>query len=286
VRRTVLYADIFDYPLTREELFTFLDAPVRSRDVLNAAVDHALSNGSGLETDGRFLYRRGRSETVAIRRRRSVVAASAWRRARFYARLIWAIPFVRMVAITGALAVDNVEQGDDIDLLVVTETGRLWMTRGMIVLLCKLARLRGDALCPNYLITMHALKLEQRSLYAAHELAQMVPLHGRRVADRLRAENQWCLRFLPNLRQRERQGTGDRLPLAIAALKRLSETALRLPPGDFVERWERDRKMVKLSGLGAPSAETAFSADVCKGHLHGHGERVMRLLAARLGAPR
>lgn len=282
MRRAVLYADVFDYPLTRDEVFAFLDTAAASRASVEAAIDHALANGSGLDSDGLYLHVGGRSEIVATRRRRAIVAASAWRRGRFYARLIWAIPYVRMVAVTGALAVNNVEDGDDIDFLIVTEPGRLWMARGMTVLLCRLARMRGDVLCPNYIITMKALRLRRQDLYTAHEFAQVVPLHGARVAHRLRSENQWYLDILPNLDCEEPLDVRDDLPWPLATLKSLAEAILRLPPGDAVERWERERKIARLSRRQGPGDEAVFSADMCKGHYHGHGERVMRLYASRV----
>lgn len=279
---TVLYADIFDFPLTRDELFTFLVANTGSRSEVDAAVDRFLGDGQRLETDGSFVYLRGRAETVTSRLRRGRAADSSWRYARLYAHLIWALPYVRMVAVTGALAMDNVEADDDIDFLVVTEPGRLWMTRGMIVLLCKLARLRGHTVCPNYLISCHALRLDEHDLYAAHELAQMVVLHGRSVAARLWAENQWCLSFLPNAQFKAVDGADDVPARPIAMLKALVEAALRSPPGDVIERWERERKIAKLSRQVPPEVrEVLFSADVCKGHDRDHGSRIMSLFASR-----
>ena len=283
VHWALLYADIFDFPLTRDEIFTFLLAPGGSRAEVEAAIDATLRDGRELETDGTFFYLRGRAETVAVRRTRNLAAEATWQRARSYARLIWALPFVRMMAVTGALAADNVQPDNDIDFLIVTEPGRLWMTRGMVILLCKLARWRGDTLCPNYLISSAALQLHRRDLYAAHELAQMVPLHGGGMAERLWSENAWYRSFLPNASSGGSAGVDDTLPRPLAALKALAEWALRLPPGDVIERWERERKVARLSRQASlDGSETVFTADVCKGHYQGHGSRIMRLFASRV----
>jgi len=48
-----------------------------------------------------------------------------------------------MVAITGSLAMNNVENNPDIDYLVVTVGGRLWMVRAMVLAAARLAALHG-----------------------------------------------------------------------------------------------------------------------------------------------
>jgi hypothetical protein len=283
---TVAYGSIFDFPLTRDEVYRFLMAPGGSRAEVDAALDDELSRGNGLESNGRFLYPSGQIDLVSTRLRRDRCAREAWTHARRYARLIWMLPYVRMVAITGSLAVNNVEDGDDIDLMIVTEPGRLWMTRGMILIVVRFARVRGHTLCPNYILSSRALTLQQRDSYAAHELAQMNPIHGGNTAGRLWTENAWCRDFLPNAQWRGEVGTVDELPRILTAAKAVAEMVLRLPPGTWIERWEQRRKIAKLR-RGAPSGarETHYTADVCKGHVDGHGDKVTNLWRARVGLP-
>ncbi|HEX6509135.1 MAG TPA: hypothetical protein VF221_16020 [Chloroflexota bacterium] len=274
VQWTVLYGSIFDYPLTRDEIHRFIVSPGGSRAEVEDAIDDAL--GDGVETDGQFLYPSGRSAAVETRLRRREHARRAWPRARFYARLIWMLPNVLMVAITGALAMDNVEKGDDIDFMIVTQPGRLWLTRAMILVVVKLAGIKGDTLCPNYIISSRCLRLDQQDLYTAHELAQLAPIHGRRIAERLWTENAWCRDFLPNARLRGEEGTDDRLPWILKAAKSLGQAVLNLPPGALIERWEQRRKIAKLSSDASDHArETLYTADVCKGHADSHGTRIM-----------
>jgi hypothetical protein len=287
IQWTVAYGSIFDYPLTRDEVYRFVMAPGGTREEVDAAIDDELGRGNGLESDGRFLYPSGRFSLVSTRLRRAVCARQAWVHARRYARLIWMLPYVRMVAITGSLAMDNVDDGDDIDLMIVTEPGRLWMTRAMILVIVRFARVRGHVLCPNYILSSRALTLQQRDSYAAHELAQMHPIHGGHIAKRLWTENLWCRDFLPNAQSRGNDGTGDELPWILTTMKALAEMVLRLPPGTWIERWEQNRKIAKLR-RGAPSdaRETHYTADVCKGHVDGHGDKVTNLWRARVGLPR
>jgi hypothetical protein len=194
-----------------------------------------------------------------------------------------AIPFVRLVAVTGGLAVHNVEAADDVDFFVATVPGRLWLARAFVLGLVLFARRRGLELCPNYLLSTDALALPERGSYAARELVQMVPLYGRAVYHDLRAANTWVAQELPNAY----------LPLPSAdlddlgPLQRWKDAAERLLGGwlgDTLERFERTRKIRKLTrGLPRqPADRTQFDLDQCKGHFDGHGCRVTRRFADQL----
>jgi hypothetical protein len=284
IRWTVAYSSIFDFPLTRDEVYRFLVAPGGSRADVDAAIEDELRQGTDIETNGQFLYPAGQSSLVLTRLRRSVYAGRSWKHARFYAWLIWMLPYVRMVGVTGSLAMNNVEDGGDIDLMIVTERGRLWLTRGMVLIVVRLAQARGHILCPNYFISLRALAIGEQNLYSAHELAQLTPIHGRKAAQRLWAKNAWCHEYLPNADWHGDEMIDDDNPRILIALKAVVEVALRLPIGTWIEQWEQRRKIAKLLRSAPRSrSETHYTADVCKGHVDGHANRVMSSWMARVG---
>jgi hypothetical protein len=199
-----------------------------------------------------------------------------------YGRIITALPFVRMVAVTGALAMDNVEPHADIDYLIVTEPGRLWLCRALVIALVRLAALRGDLVCPNYFLSERALVLSERNLFTAHELVQMVPLAGLATYRCLRQLNVWTEELLPNAQGLPRPVTTSRLPGR--PLRALAEMALRTPAAGWLERWEMKRKVKKFSQQHHNHAEATFCADWCKGHFDSHGQRILAAFADRLRA--
>ena len=140
----------------------------------------------------------GREAIVETRKRRAQVAARLWTKAARYGQIIASLPFVRMVAITGSLAMNNTDEGKDVDYMIVTAPNHLWICRAFALLIARIAKLEGIHLCPNYLITTNALELKERSLYVAHELAQMVPLSGMEIYDEMRRLNDWVDDYLPN----------------------------------------------------------------------------------------
>lgn len=278
VRHTLAYADIFDYPLTTGEIHRYLHGVAATPDDLHALLAHGVA---GVEDHGGFYVLAGRLWTIAERRRRAAISGPLAGRAHLYARLLKYVPFVRMVGLTGSLAMGNVDGRGDIDLLVVAAPGRVWLGRAAVIALVYLARLAGDTLCPNYVLAEDALTLDDASVYGAHELAQMVPLYGRAVYRRLWAANPRVAEQLPNAGPYP--PPPDRLWPAGRALKRGVERLLGGALGDGLEAWERRRKTARLSRQrAAPSAEIVFSPDRCKGHFERHRARVLAAYQRRL----
>jgi hypothetical protein len=278
ILQTATYADVFDYPLSSAEIHHYLTGIRASRE----EVEQVLQGNRLLVRTGGWYTLRGRERLATIRRRREQIAARMWPQALGYGRLIAGLPFVRMVAVTGSLAMNNVENNPDIDYLVVTVGGRLWMVRAIILAVARLASLHGIRLCPNYLVTEQALVFEEQTLYAAHELAQMIPLFGMEVYRRIIRMNRWTERFLPNA-----EGLPplmDRIPGGdtINGMKSAAEAALLKPPGVWFEKWEMERKIRILSYQQSSSPESRFGKDYCKGHKDRHAEHTEQILRERL----
>ncbi len=303
ILQAIAYSDIFDYPLTGPEIHRYLVGTRASwREIQGALAGDMLSDR--LSSRSGFFLMRGRDEIVDTRRRRAAVAASMWPRAKRYASSISQLPFVRMVAVTGALAMDNVDPGTDIDYLIVTRPGRLWLCRALVVALVKLAARRGDVICPNFFLSERSLDLGEPNLFTAHELVQMVPLAGIQTYRRMCDLNSWAARYLPNAFDAPRRVTaGEGEPNPGAPLNcvtgdrtedrsifwKTAEAALRTPLGASLERWEMGRKVRKLSSQfrdatreGEPAAEINLSVDRCKGHFDNHQRRTLEAYSTRL----
>jgi hypothetical protein len=278
VFHTLAYADVFDYPLTAPEVHRYL---ISTRASLEE-VEHALASKHLFTREGDYYALRDREEIVNIRGRRAGVAARLWPGAVRYGRLIAQLPFVRMVAVTGSLAMNNTEADNDVDYMIVTAPNRLWTCRALTLLLARVAKLEGIHLCPNYLVTTDALELNERSLYVAHELAQMIPLSGLDIYDGLRRLNDWTDEYLPNAKGVPQLPDGIKAETGSSLFQRVAEFLFRLPFGDRLERWEMNRKIKRLAREQSSSAESCFTARVCKGHIDRHGESVVTALAARL----
>ncbi|MBI3176414.1 MAG: hypothetical protein HYZ35_00340 [Chloroflexi bacterium] len=273
ILRAVLYADVFDYALTLPQVHRYLEGEAMPLEAVREALVSSPWLAGRVEMVDGYVVASGRAGLARERRRRAEQARRLWSAAQWYGRWMARLPFARMVAVTGALSMDNVDGDDDIDYFIVTAPGRVWLTRAFSILLVRLARLTGANLCPNYLLADSALLQERRDLFVAHELAQMVPLVGKAVYERIWAANVWLVDILPNVS-----------PLAHAVpeaseggpghwAQRALEWALGGKLGDVLENWERTRKLAKfrqqmaVAGAGA----AALDENRVKGHFHDYG---------------
>jgi hypothetical protein len=295
ILQAVGYADVFNFPLTATEIWrNLVKIEISEKQVIDT-LRGSKSLAGQLHHEEELYMLSGRQKLVKIRRRRAAASAILWERARYYGAVINQLPFVRMVAVTGALAVNNSEASDDIDFLVVTEPGRLWLARAFTILVVKMAARRGDLICPNYFLSDQALALPERDIFTAHELAQMVPLSGFDVYRQMIAQNRWAQRLMPNMDTSEPQKQAAAGRLMPTWSSRFVERLLRTPPGGWLEGWEMARKQARFNrqpvadegpgdplGTPSPLIEVAFDAHRCKGHFSRHGQRTLQRFTSHL----
>ncbi len=278
VLATLAYADLFDYPLTGEEVSRFQIGTKYPQGDIDSAL-HSLMDAGAVAYSADYYALDGHEGMFVERQVREQLSAAIWKQALYRARGIVRTPFVRMIAVTGALSMNNVSGKRDIDLLVVTEPGRVWIARRLLVLQVRVARLTGDDLCPNYILASNHLELEQRDLFTAHELAQMVPLCGFELYQEMLVRNSWAAHFLPAVSmKRYPQGRLTKFD----SPPHLIERILRLRIFDAWEGWELRRLQRKLSPLIGKAAEVVCAPEQCKGHTGLHRSSVLARLGAKL----
>lgn len=265
ILQTLAYSDIFDYPLTADELHRFLILSAEKCDLEQCAAkmkNISFKNG--------YYYLSGRDEIIELRKQRELVSNKTFKRAMFYGRILGALPFVRMVALTGSLAMLNLSKNPDMDFMLVAKHGRVWTARAFAILLGKVARLFGDTICPNLIISERSLEWPLHDLYSARELCQMIPIAGYDFYLRVFASNSWVKSFLPNVNPKTSEVSTHRVLRETSEIGRVIEIPMRGRLGDKLETWEMTRKIRKFSAQAGFGAETVFTADVCQGNFHHH----------------
>lgn len=202
--KTLLYADIFNYPLKESEIFNYFIESKIDKNSLSKIIEN-----SNLDKNGEYYCLAKRGDIVKIRKKREKISAKKLSIALGIIKKISKIPSVQLIGISGALSMKNSEEGDDIDIFVITSDSLIWTTRLFLVfylILLGFYRKRNDKtfknkICLNMLVCESAMGFnsKNRNIYTAHEIFQMIPVFERdNCYMRFINANRWALDFLPN----------------------------------------------------------------------------------------
>lgn len=210
---TLIYHDIFEYPLTLSEIHLYLIGKRAKLKSLEKNLNN-LVEGKVIGKHKDLFYLKGKKNNVGQRILRQRYSKNKLVKAKLYAQVLRVIPSVRLVAVSGALAMGNSHKADDIDLVIVTSKNLLWTTRFFSnVLLWPFKRdpqglKKSDRACLNLFLDESALRIKDQNLYTAHEIAQLKPLWDRdKTYSRLIKSNLWIFKHLPNWKLKEQGAT-------------------------------------------------------------------------------
>ena len=205
---TIAYYDTRDYPLTSFEVFKYLVNPLhiasfyieqdsrKDFERSSIEIDHfskiTLVNirknlnsremKKFIDEKNGFYFFKNRTEVIKTRIDRQKIADQKWKKAKKIIHWLQIIPYLRMVAVSGSLALNNTQEESDIDVLVIVRAGRIWLARFFVTVPLQLIGKRRhkkftkDRICLNHYITNKSLEIKFRSLYNAQTYAHMIPV--------------------------------------------------------------------------------------------------------------
>jgi hypothetical protein len=199
VLQSLLYYDIWGYPLTLRELYAFLPVRVDSFEEFERHVGHLVERGE-ISADRGYFYAPGRDpEAVDRRLAGQAHARKLWAMARVSMHIIKRFPFVRAVFVSGDLSKNSTHRTSDVDFLILTAPGRLWVSRTLLILFKKLVLLnKKKYFCLNSFATVERMTVDERNIYQATEVAQLKPLFGTGHFLAYLKANDWIRDFFPN----------------------------------------------------------------------------------------
>ena len=246
---TLLYYDLFGFPLRASELVRFAhETGAGSRFTQQGLAPESAwwSSSEG------FWFLRGREALVARRRQMAQCSGFKLDKARRWALWLQWIPGIRFVGVTGSLSMESACPDDDIDLLVITASGQLWSTRALVLACLSALGVKRpddgrtehpDKACVNVLLTEDDLALTDHNLFIAHEICQMLPLVGQDTYGRFLDANLWVSEFLPQWQPAESRWE-DRRPLHV--IRRAAEVALPGRARCGLEQWMGQRQLASI----------------------------------------
>lgn len=202
------YYGYFNYPLYEDQLFRYLPIPSIRKTFTMALAGMIAKKQLNYDPKSGLYTLRGHGIHAKRRHQRAVNSASKIAHGHYFAQLLGRLPFIYLVGLSGSCAMDNAKQSDDIDLVIISAPGCMWLSRITAIFLAKMLqrhRRRGqkntrDLLCLNLFFDSADMLIPEgkQNIYGAHELMQMRPLfiRGRVYADFI-AINKWAEIFLP-----------------------------------------------------------------------------------------
>jgi hypothetical protein len=208
---TIAYTAQFGYPLTQAQIWQRLTVSANKKS-FKQALAKVISQGKvevqRTENGKTYYFLTSASELVNLRQQKEIFSQAKWREVAQSVRLLSWVPGLRAIFITGSLAMNNVHLDDDIDFLIVTRIGRLWLARVLVTAVALLVGKRRswhgeeqNSWCFNlWLEEDHlAVNATRQGVYQAYEVIQAVPVWGNwQTIQRFYKENIWLKAYLPN----------------------------------------------------------------------------------------
>ena len=241
---SIYYHDIFDYPLTQDELNKW---SVSLSVLKNTRINRKKISRTGLSIKGGYFYLSGREEIVVKRLMRGASSRRKMTIARKAVKVLTLIPTIKFVGVTGALAMKNASEESDVDLMIISSKGTMWATRIAAYLALKLKgfdlRKSGDSnekdkLCLNIWLDENDLSWSERerNIFVAHEISQVVPLANKGgVYEKFVIENTWTRKFWPNAASKieTSYGTKNNSKSFVVGAMRVVEPIARTAPVSY-----------------------------------------------------
>ena len=197
VLKVVAYFDLFDYPLTAFEVWQFVDQPLSQEEIISTLI--YLQEEEVVKTSQEFWGIGNVEINVCARRKKNQLARERTSAAKKFSQIIASFPYVRAVCLTGSYSKGVMSADSDLDFLIITQPGRLWVSKMLMVLFRKLILLDSHRnFCINYLVSEDNLSITAQNIFTAMELTTMVPAYGHACYHDLMKANKWIDVFFPN----------------------------------------------------------------------------------------
>lgn len=218
---TLVYYDILNYPMTGFEMYKYLmklhgfqrSVPDENKKYSLVEVITELENDSlkkFIEEYNGFYFLKGRKELVEQRIKKNKIANKKIQKLIKISKWLRFAPFVRMIAMTGSLAMKNTEIGSDLDLLIILKKGKIFTGRILIIAITHFLGKRRyadkirDRACLNHFLTDDSLEISIKEAFLASEYSLRIwPIFGWHDFQEFQEKNEWIKKYELNFQPDE-----------------------------------------------------------------------------------
>jgi hypothetical protein len=259
---TLAYYDAMDYPMTAFEVWKYLISHnaqqvthnTKEEEISLLDIIKELENEDVKKHIDQFrgyYFLKGIEGLVKQRLERNKIAEQKFKTTRHIVKWLRLVPYIRMVAATGTLAMKNTQKKSDLDLLIVLKHGHIFTGRTLVTGLVHFLGVRryGDKIsnriCLNFFITDESLEISLKDLFSANEYSFIWPLFDQGIFRKFQEANKWIENFkgnfqpnvLPNLKM-----PGDNF--GIKMIRKIGETILSF---SFLEKWLKNWQIQRIA---------------------------------------
>ncbi len=276
VLSTLIYFDIFHYPLTATEVFErSTQYKIENTSIaLQELQEHKIVfciNG--------FYCLHNKEQLVNSRLTANAYAAKSLQKAKLVSKLIKHFPYVRAIMLSGSIAKNYMDEQSDIDYFIITAPNRLWVCRLFFVLVQKVIFLnRYKYFCYNYMVDENHITITDKSFYTAIEASTVLPVYNLNMYNRFIQENLWMKDYFPNYPK----AATTLLSNKRSTLQRIVEPLFNNKFGEWLDvflmkkieaKWKKAYSKKMFQG----TKNLQLNRHTAKAHTEGHYNRIMNL---------
>ncbi|HAZ17035.1 MAG: hypothetical protein UV70_C0005G0106 [Parcubacteria group bacterium GW2011_GWA2_43_13] len=293
---TLLYYDLFDYPLTGVELWQYVIS--KERYGLAEVLEAARNNKEIVEEHGFFCLKK-REAIINQRKIEYLFALKQRRKMQKWLPCFKVFPCMKGLFLSGPIALDVSRENSDIDIFSVTAVHRLWTARFFVVMVLKIFRQRPGFIpvlgkkkgsnrgkfcfsmwCTEADMDLQRYALSDNDIHFALWLKHLSPIwtNGDNVYKKFVQTNTW-------VRQYGEWLCAERKGFSRSIIARCCELVLSIIPDGVFERieWHLLPRLTRQKALGS-GTDVVVSHECAKLHITDRREEYNRAWRGRIQA--
>lgn len=270
VLATLAFFDLFDQPLRLEEIERYLLQQPAERH----PIEITLKETQKIDNIGHYYALRDRETLLDTREKRLAISKKWWRKINRYRWIFALTPYLRGVSVCNTLATDNADEKSDIDLFVITDPKRLFLSRLLLTFWLQILGVRrhgnkiAGRFCLSFFVTEDQLNLETiqkgaYDIYLAFWLRTLKPIIGsHELHEQMALANEmWAQKFFAAPTAFDFQHW-RKTHFVLRTLQWIPEKILNAVLGEWIEeklaQWQLQRARAKQEKLGLSPGDSAI----------------------------
>ncbi|MGL5830649.1 MAG: hypothetical protein ACRCZE_00705 [Candidatus Altimarinota bacterium] len=243
IKASLAYFEIFDLALSVEEVMRFMLGGVETK----LDVEKKLKEMGNISQEDGFYVLKGSEKLLEDRVAKSLLADQIREKVDKWKWAFGLVPFVEMVCVCNYSSFDCVEKDSDIDLLIITKPGRIFLARVFLTFYMQLfgVRRHGETVAGRFCLSFYVnennlnfeeILLKDGDIYFAYWMMALKPVYGPEgIWKKIELENKWIEKYFAGFEDRREKFT--EVLEKKSWIKKIYEFILKGKFGNILEKW-------------------------------------------------